>query len=88
MSEKYAHRNGEMEPPTIAGRYWCKGVVKIATDTFELSDTLYLAPWHHHSLLTKIDSSVFATIGKSTGHPLGEWDCQWWGPVKPPWQAE
>lgn len=71
----YVHRNGETEPPTVAGRYWFNGHrTKQNGNRVRVMDL--------------VEVNVYCGVYNDTD---GETDAfasyvgQWWGPVIPPW---
>lgn len=82
----YSHRNGETEPPTDEGWFWCYGSVRIPNEPINVTGMLYVGTWHDGSWLANVGNKQLVAIGVSAGvHPQGEWYCRWWGPVTPPW---
>lgn len=85
----YSHRNGETEPPTVHGWYWVKGTVVVKGETINIYDCLVIKHWLDSSMLTRLGDGQFVTlIAESSVWPLGEWHCQWYGPVLPPWEQD
>ena len=73
---KYDHRNGETEPPTIAGWYWWGGTV--------------VGAYTEKGLVNITVSRDGIQIWPSWCDGwLGIEDMpgDWWGPVMPPWEA-
>lgn len=85
---RYSHRNGETEPPTMKGYYWVKGFATINGVIMRLSLMLTVADWHNSAMYAKLPDGGLVTVrGTSTGFASAEWNCEWWGPVMPPWEA-
>lgn len=83
MSAQYSHRNGETEPPTVAGFYFVR----------------HLAQWHDQEASIiyveyDMDEDGFGAgwrtwrIGRDYESSFDELDkrLQWWGPIMPPWE--
>lgn len=86
MSQQYSHRNGEVEPPTEKGCFWCRGPLVLSKETIVLSDLLTMAPWHDNTMLTRLPDGKFVTVGETIVLESGDWSaCRWWGPAIPPW---
>lgn len=85
---RYSHRNGETEPPTTKGNYWVKGFATINGAIMRLSLMLTVADWRDSAMYAKLPDGGLVTVrGTSTGFASAEWNCEWWGPVMPPWEA-
>ena len=71
----YAHRNGETEPPTVAGRYWFSGAISgWSTSEMTLVTLDCAMAWNNRA-----DVESFVDIAEFVG--------QWWGPVLAPWES-
>jgi hypothetical protein len=73
----YTHRNGETEPPQVAGWYWFTGVFA-GNERYVGSVTVARS---FAGNLCVIGSS------ESISLELQFWAGQWWGPIVPPWEA-
>jgi hypothetical protein len=74
MAKPYIHRNGEMEPPTVAGWYWWEDTREPGRGEIQLV-RLY------HGELCEMRWSPPVTVWGNT------WT-RWWGPVIPPWEQQ
>lgn len=75
----YAHRNGDTEPPTVAGFFWLRqdgddgGVVYVVWQ----AEICYEG---------KVDIRAGWIIDGEIDHYVDELaDAEWWGPLSPPW---
>ena len=77
MSERYTHRNGETEPPTVhEGYYWFDAdehAVNRAT-----SGCYYIMP------ASESVNGIAFLSGEDV--PINVLKGRWWGPVTPPWE--
>lgn len=80
MTQPYAHRNGESEPPTIEGAFWFVGKLH-HSDYFHDMKGLVEITDHYlsHELLYG---------GEECCHRMGDFEGRWYGPVMPPWETE
>ena len=85
----FSHRNGETEPPTEIGWYWCGGALTVDGTRRKIWNMLYLADWHNESFVVGLPDGQMAVLGKdATGFREVTFSCQWWGPVTPPWEQD
>lgn len=75
MTERYSHRNGETEPPTIAGHYGHLGVDETRGGIVQIEMDGDKPQW----VLNCYDS-----YSVDIDDLLGG---QWWGPITGPWDA-
>ena len=87
----YEHRNGETEPPTIAGEYWFDGV--IASDNKNDPKWYGVGKRLQEKLLAErySDGSIDFEYGEymdGRGALFDPWQLvgRWWGPIVPPWE--
>lgn len=71
---QYSHRNGESEPPTMAGHYWFKG----RRSRWKIQHLLWVVMVDKHSYGVVVSSDMCI--------PVSEYEGQWWGPIQPPWE--
>jgi len=74
--DSYSHRNGETEPPTVAGWYWFESnVTPLRTGVLRV----YI---EDNEPMVNV---TFIKDGYSKHMSAASEDGQWWGPLVPPW---
>lgn len=84
MSERYSHRNGETEPPTLNEEYfWFR---------FSNDESPIIVEGMFFMQIGYEDDSIFKNGVLDTGGEFKSFDelplGQWWGPVTPPWEQD
>lgn len=73
MNERYTHRNGEADPPTIEGWYWV--------------DSPSPSPFQQGMILV-MDGYAYDFQEEQFPFDRLVAGLRWWGPVTPPWERK
>jgi hypothetical protein len=76
--QRYSHRNGESEPPSVSGVYWTYNEFGNYRELTQLA----IMPTEDCQVRSLSLCGDWKTLVPERAKQLG---VQWWGPVAPPW---